>query len=369
MSSTLISYASQISMDSHLMDGKRSRDDEVSETSSLTDTQFDRMKRMLQERRFSDASSTQMPVVPTQQQETVVMEDIPEHDKQFTNTEQEAEEEEEDLGSADGLSSSDSPQENVMEVLAKEITNLSLTEREQVFQEIHGVRELPKETPEYVQERHRAMQTALGAISSSKRKAYNLALEIDSSYVQDVDLRTRFLRCEMWDAEKAATRYVKHFQQKMDLFGKELLCKTIRQKHLSPDARQAVMEGSSQMPARDSRGRLVTMVFSNLNSNPSRPTKANLERIFYMTMVNTENEANQRTGSVLILGPISKGRWRAVNWQLPRLLEALPFRREAIHVCFDPSRRIFAKIAKYACERYTRQRTRLHTGKENCLGV
>ena len=243
----------------------------------------------------------------------------------------------------------------------KSLKNKSL----QVFQEIHGIRPLPRETPEFVQERHCSMQRALDNISRSKRKAYNLALEMNPSYVQDLELRTRFLRCEMWDAPKAATRFVKHFQQKMDLFGKELLCKTIRQKHLSPDARQAVMEGSSQMPARDSRGRLVTMVFSNLNSNPTRSTKANMERIFYMTMVNTENEVNQRQGSVIILGPISKGRWRAVNWQLPRLLEALPFRREAIHVCFDPSRRIFARIAKYACERYTRQRTRLHTGKSN----
>ncbi|KAL3903898.1 MAG: hypothetical protein SGILL_010271 [Bacillariaceae sp.] len=280
MSSTLIhNVVSQVSMDSNFLgaDRKRGRgDDDVSEASSLTGMQFDKMKRMMQERRFSDASASQMAGVSGLSE---TMEEIQEEGR-FPNTE---EEDDGDVGSAGASSGADASPENVMELLARDITNLSLTEREQVFQEIHGVREQVQETPEYMQEHHRAMQGALDGIPVAKRKAYNLALQLDPSYVGDVELRTRFLRCEMWDAIKAATRFVKHFEQKLDLFGKDLLCTTIRQRHLSPGARQAVMEGSSQMPARDSSGRLVAIQFSNLGSNPSRSPKVNLERTFAET--------------------------------------------------------------------------------------
>jgi hypothetical protein len=352
MSSTL-HHVTQTRMNNQMYRNRRR--DVVSESPSLTDVQRDKVKKkLMQERRFSGVSSHVS--VPGQREEAVT-EELQEDGCCLD----EEEDDDDDFGSSH-VSGVDEPQEDIVKVLAKEITSLSLTERDQVFQEIHGVRQHPQETPQYMQDRQQAMQAAIDAIPASKRKAYNLALRMDPLYVHNAELRTRFLRCESWDAKKAAVRYLKHFQQKMDLFGRDLLCATIRQKHLSPDGRHAVMEGSSQMPVRDSTGRLVTMQFSNLNSNPSRSTKANLERIFYMTMVNTENEENQRKGSVIILGPIAKGRWKTVSWKIPRLLESLPFRREAIHLCFDPSRRIFAKIAKYACERCTRQRIRLHTG-------
>ncbi|KAL3903194.1 MAG: hypothetical protein SGILL_010539, partial [Bacillariaceae sp.] len=253
-------------------------------------------------------------------------------------------------------------EDDVGVLLAKEMTNMSLNEREQVYQDIHGVRDYPEETPQYLQEKQEAMQQALDSIPAFRRTAYNVALRMDASHVKDEKLRIRFLRCEIFDAKKAALRFTKHFEQKLELFGKELLCTTIRQRHLSPDGLQAVMEGTSQNSERDSRGRLVTIQFSNLNSNLSRPTKANLERVYYMCMVNAENEENQRKGSVIIVGEIPKTRLKAASWKIPRLLETLPFRREAIHVCFDPSRKLFARLFKNACESFTKRRLKLHTG-------
>ena len=151
---------------------------------------------------------------------------------------------------------------------------------------------------------------------------------------------------------------------KLELFGRDLLCKNIRQKDLTPDAQKALMEGSLQaMPVRDCTGRLVTILLQDL-ADPATVLKTKMQRDFYVSLVHSEDESIQRNGSVIILWRTSRKFQRAAAWKYPRFLEALPVRRNAIHVCFDPyAVSPVAALAKYACEKIIRQRIRIHTGK------
>ena len=58
--------------------------------------------------------------------------------------------------------------------------------------------------------------------SSSQRYAFDLALSMDPKYVQDRKFLLLFLRSENNNIQAAVTRLYKHFEMKLELFGKEL---------------------------------------------------------------------------------------------------------------------------------------------------
>ena len=58
--------------------------------------------------------------------------------------------------------------------------------------------------------------------SSSQRYAFDLALSMDLKYVQDRKFLLLFLRSENNNIQAATTRLYKHFEMKLELFGKEL---------------------------------------------------------------------------------------------------------------------------------------------------
>jgi hypothetical protein len=140
--------------------------------------------------------------------------------------------------------------------LAKEMNQLSLAEREQVLEEIHGIPQALQEDPELVEEQLKIMEAELSSIKD--KKAYDRALFLSPRYVKNRKFRLLFLRSERMDGKKAATKMVNHFQFKLELFGIEKLVKDIEFEDLSEDDKDTLMDGHFRfLPEKDSGGRAV----------------------------------------------------------------------------------------------------------------
>ncbi len=249
---------------------------------------------------------------------------------------------------------------NVDELVARQMAELSMAEREKVLFDIHGVSDEVPETD--VDLKLNELDFHLQHVSS--RQALDMAIKLCPAYVSDREFRLSFLRADLLDPQKAAQRFARHFQAKLDLFGLECLVKDITQDDLDTDTLHALYSGLSQyLPLRDRAGRLVHVSFHHPDEIS---LQAKLKRTFYMCMVSNEDIETQRKGRVAVgylAGQQVLGTPRN-DWQVGKLLNALPVRITAVHLCHDtPSiwSPIFAMF-KYVVTLFTRLRIREHCG-------
>ena len=65
--------------------------------------------------------------------------------------------------------------------MAQELNSLSPQEREDIYEEVHVVRKDQEETPQFLEERLRLMQSHLDQVPDSKRGLYDEAATISST--------------------------------------------------------------------------------------------------------------------------------------------------------------------------------------------
>jgi hypothetical protein len=141
-------------------------------------------------------------------------------------------------------------------VLAQDIHNLSLQERNRVYEEVHGVAEPLNEDPEFVAQRLSEFDWHLSTIRN--KPAYDFALQQSPEYVNDRNFRLQFLRSTDFDAQKAAQKFVNHFDFKMELFGSEKLAQNITLDDLDEEGLIYLRSGPIQiLPATDRIGRPI----------------------------------------------------------------------------------------------------------------
>lgn len=258
--------------------------------------------------------------------------------------------------------------ENMDALIARQMASLSTEDREKVYFDIHGVSDEVLETPELIESKLDQMAFELLKLPDSK--AYEIARAQSSEYVDNANFRLSFLRAELFDATKAAKRFSRHWQAKYELFGEDLLTSDITQDDLDPDTLEALYCGLMQyLPLRDRAGRLVHVSFFHPDEIS---LQAKLRRVFYMCMASNEDEETQRKGRVAIgylVGQDVTGSPRN-DWQVANLLQALPVRMEAVHLCHD-SQTLWGPIFsvfKYVVCLFLRMRIREHFGPHSeCL--
>ena len=147
------------------------------------------------------------------------------------------------------------PQEEVA-LLSKELNEMSVLEREQLYEEIHGVDEDIVETPELLARSFQELDQHLIAIKT--KPAYDLAYQLSKDFVTDPKFRLLFLRSERFHPQRTARKMVGYFEYKCDLFGADKLVKKITLDDLSKDDRTTLQTGAMQiLPNRDKSGRAV----------------------------------------------------------------------------------------------------------------
>jgi hypothetical protein len=141
-------------------------------------------------------------------------------------------------------------------LLVKEMNELQIEERQQVYEDIHGVADVVPECPAFINRSIIELTKELSRIG--KKPAYDRALFMRPEYVEARDFRIKFLRSERFDAKKTAVRLVDHFQMKLELFGLDKLVKDITLDDLDEDDMSSLLDGSMQiLPEKDRSGRSV----------------------------------------------------------------------------------------------------------------
>jgi hypothetical protein len=142
--------------------------------------------------------------------------------------------------------------------LAEEMNRLSVQQRERIFEDVHGVADVQEETPEFVAKHVEAFEKFVGWLRPNDRKTYNKALFLKPTLQTDIKFKLKFLRADEFDADKAASRMVKYFDQKCNLFGEEKLVENITMDDLTEDERHLYKIGyMSELPFRDRSGRPI----------------------------------------------------------------------------------------------------------------
>jgi hypothetical protein len=143
--------------------------------------------------------------------------------------------------------------------IAAELNNLSIIERENILQDIHGVSDIVDEEPEFVVRRLAELNTEVTMIKN--KPAYLQAKAQNPEYVSNLDFRLMFLRAEYFIPKDAAIRLVAFFEAKLELFGSEKLTKTILLSDMDKNDIGCLETGYSQLlPGRDRAGRALVTV-------------------------------------------------------------------------------------------------------------
>jgi hypothetical protein len=141
-------------------------------------------------------------------------------------------------------------------LLAKELSSLTMEEREKSYYDIHGVSDVIDESPEFVAEKLAQMDEELAQIAD--KDACLQAASQNKDYVTSRQLGLKFLRAECFDPKLAAERLVRFFQEKLNLFGAEKLTKDIKLSDLDEDDIRCLNAGIGQiLPLRDRAGRSI----------------------------------------------------------------------------------------------------------------
>jgi hypothetical protein len=142
--------------------------------------------------------------------------------------------------------------------LARDLNALSVQERERVFEDVHGVAQVQEETPAFVAKCLEEIDVALRKIPVKRRKALDRALFLKPTIDSDMKFKLMFLRADLYDAQKAARRMSRHFEEKLSLFGEEKLVKKIRLDDLEhEDIEHLNCLGCVLLPNKDPTGRPI----------------------------------------------------------------------------------------------------------------
>ncbi len=156
--------------------------------------------------------------------------------------------------------------------IANALNQMSLKERDKVYCDLHGVAEDMVEDSKFVARKLEELQREVNWMLPSNSKAFRLAELRSPSFVNNRKIRLRFLRAEAFDSRKAATRMMRFFDFKLELFGEDSLCRDLTYFDLSNEDQTALKTGFTQrLPERDRAGRVVIVLFlSHLKSVSAR---------------------------------------------------------------------------------------------------
>ncbi|KAL3904380.1 MAG: hypothetical protein SGARI_004946, partial [Bacillariaceae sp.] len=151
--------------------------------------------------------------------------------------------------------------EDVENLLAKELYQMSIDERSKIQDEIHGVDSMATtETPKLIQESLDKLQEEIDSFKGCKT-AYENALMAGSTYVTSDEFRLKFLRAEFFDPAKAAARFLQNTQNLFRWFGSVALRRPLRYSDLTTADVALLKNGMLQLlNSRDRAGRLVLIV-------------------------------------------------------------------------------------------------------------
>ena len=144
-----------------------------------------------------------------------------------------------------------------------------------------------------------ALTTTTNMSSTTITSAFQVAMEINPEYALSQKLSLAFLRSVEGSTKRAAKRYLRHFTTKLDLFGKEKLCKDITLDDLDEYDMEALESGGFQVLAdKDRAGRPI--LFGRYTCMKYRSVQNMVRALWYVWSSIVEDERHQISGIVAI---------------------------------------------------------------------
>jgi hypothetical protein len=230
-------------------------------------------------------------------------------------------------------------------------------------------REVP-ESPEMIAFAMASFQEEVDrVVPESEKSAYYRACSMNSTYVQSVSFRLKFLRAELFDHKKAALRYVRNLDYLLEKFGDFALMRQLYLSDLNREEKRFLKKGYMQvLPFRDNVGRRIV---GNLGSyggfNFSMETK---ERVgAYLNFAILADDITSQRKGVVSLGLLSEDAIECIQSvklsNMNRFIQAMPIRYSGFHTCLSNSFR--SKVIKALTLTFVqgdaRLMSRVHIGK------
>jgi hypothetical protein len=198
-----------------------------------------------------------------------------------------------------------------------------------------------------------------------------VSLARDPSYLQHRDFRVKFLRAEQYNARNASIRMIRYLELGIEAYAtSDILRRPIRLSDLTPNAHIILKEGGFVlMPGRDPSGRRIACCLGDVGANYSAQERVQMG--LYLWQCVSDDYDTQILGCVLVQFFHKFSRQYANDIedkrQLGRLLQCLPVRLTAIHVCLPDSPWYHCIMATYMmlCPKSRRHRHRIHVGASN----
>eukprot|EP00534_Pseudo-nitzschia_fraudulenta_P000842 CAMPEP_0201128452 /NCGR_PEP_ID=MMETSP0850-20130426/33859_1 /ASSEMBLY_ACC=CAM_ASM_000622 /TAXON_ID=183588 /ORGANISM="Pseudo-nitzschia fraudulenta, Strain WWA7" /LENGTH=389 /DNA_ID=CAMNT_0047397643 /DNA_START=331 /DNA_END=1500 /DNA_ORIENTATION=+ len=207
--------------------------------------------------------------------------------------------------------------------VAKQFYSLSFQDRNNINEEIHGVKSMAcEETPELIEESLMLLAKELQNLPVRYKCIYEMAPPVkctncddDSSsacYVKSQNFQLAFLRCEQFDSKKAALRLAKFLELAYELYGEEAWRRPLRIDDFKTREEIELFNAGHQqlLPFRDKSGRRVLAVHGDLNlptsSLMSRSVMSKgpaMKLLLYLWSVLIEDVSAQQKGVVIVFWP------------------------------------------------------------------
>lgn len=147
--------------------------------------------------------------------------------------------------------------DDVDTLLANELRQMDFKTRDEVQEELHGVRNLAKdESPEMIARAMHQLELEVQAIP--QKDAFNESQTHPNTYVNTYGFRLKFLRVDVFNEKLAAIRMVKFLDMVRDYFGPEALIRPPRMSDLGKAEMELLRSGGEQLlPSCDRSGRRI----------------------------------------------------------------------------------------------------------------
>mmetsp|Transcript_59764 Transcript_59764/g.146717 ORF Transcript_59764/g.146717 Transcript_59764/m.146717 type:complete len:524 (+) Transcript_59764:390-1961(+) len=252
-------------------------------------------------------------------------------------------------------------------MLAEQMMTLSFNDRNEINEEVHGVRCLtPDETPYLVQ---RSLEELSAEIDKTTSKpAFDYARDVlQSPYIYDEGLRLRCLRSELFNPTKGARRFVGFLDLLWDYYGDDGLMRPIKMSDLNKEETDQLKTGEYQiLPFRDRSGRRVLATIGDAGLNSTLHTRMKL--LIYLLFVMAEDIETQRRGVIVLFSPNFDSGLKFPHkdeiTQSQRVTGITPTRQVAMHQCTpdEPVFRLIHAGMQLALSFEARLRAKFHQG-------
>lgn len=186
-----------------------------------------------------------------------------------------------------------------------------------------------------------------------------------STYVNSLEFRLRFLRCENFDAKKAAVKMMNYLNLVLECFGTFALFRPIRLSDFRNDERRIMQGGWLQvLPFRDRSGRKVFVWVGDLGINNLGLVRIRIT--IFVLLAGTRDAESQRKGIVTVVWPTLPSKTASTasipasdtrnESYLPyckRAMVAIPVHTCSVHCCMlSQNKTLLSPWWKALCKRF-----------------